>query len=305
MNLQMSQSAPLLPLKPATVKTLKRVTPSGVEATVRALAFPRDFLSKPAANRRAGEYIAERLRALGYTVAFQGAHRNVVALPGNLQGKPLTLIGAHYDSVSGTPGADDNASAVAGLIACADAVAAHKADTAVGFVAFNREEEQEDRGGMGLIGSSDFAEKYLPTSGLKIRAVHVLEMIGYRSTTPGSQRTPPGLPITLPATGDFLGVVGNAASASLVDAVLSMGRTYVPDLPVLGLKLPPGAELLLPVLRRSDHAPFWRVDIPALQWTDTAEFRNPHYHSAGDTPETLDYAFLASVTRLVLACVLD
>ena len=74
---------------------------------------------------------------------------------------------------------------------------------------------------------------------------------------------------------------------------------------MLGLKLPPGAEQMLPVLRRSDHAPFWRVGVPALQWTDTAEFRNPHYHGAGDTPETLDYEFLAAVTRVVLACVLD
>jgi Zn-dependent M28 family amino/carboxypeptidase len=303
MNLLHSQQAPLRPTSPKIVSALERITEAGVETTVRALAFSRDFLTEPEANRRAGEYIAERLRASEYEVTFQGEHRNIVALPKEAKGKPLTLIGAHYDSVPGTPGADDNASAVAGLIACADAIADQ--NVAVGFVAFNREEEQSDHGGQGLIGSSDFAEVYLPASGLAIRAVHVLEMIGYRDTTPGSQKTPPGLPISLPDTGDFLGIIGNAASGVLVDEVMSTARTYLPDLPVLGLKLPPGAEQFLPVLRRSDHAPFWRVGIPALQWTDTAEFRCPHYHSAADTPETLDYPFLAAVTRLVLACTLS
>jgi Zn-dependent M28 family amino/carboxypeptidase len=287
------------------VATLQKVTEAGLKATVRALAYPRDFRAESAANRRAGEYIAERLRALGYTVTVQGEHRNIVALPKSLSGRQLTLIGAHYDSVPGTPGADDNASAVAGLIACAEAVARQEKKPAVGFVAFNREEEQADRGGAGLIGSSDFVESYLPTSGLEVRAVHVLEMIGYSSARPGSQKTPPGLPIALPDTGDFLGVIGNAASAGLVDRVVSMAKTYVPDLTVLGLKLPPGAEQMLPVLRRSDHAPFWRTGVPALQWTDTAEFRNPHYHGATDTPETLDYGFLAEVTRVVLASVLE
>ncbi len=304
MNLQNAQQAETLPLNATVVAALERVTESGVEATVRELSFSRDFLSEPEANRRAGDYIADRLQAAGYKVIVQGEHRNIVALPENAMGRPLTLIGAHYDSVPGTPGADDNASAVAGLIACAEAVAALETEAAVGFVAFNREEEQADRGGVGLIGSTDFAESYLPTSKLDIQAVHVLEMIGYRDAAPGSQRTPPGLPILLPDTGDFLGIIGNAASASLVNTALSAAHTYVPDLPVLSLTLPPGAEQLLPVLRRSDHAPFWRMGIPALQWTDTAEFRNPHYHGPEDTQETLDYKFLASVTRAVLASVL-
>jgi Zn-dependent M28 family amino/carboxypeptidase len=291
MNLQNAQEAASLPLKPGTVAALETVTESGVEATVRALSFSRDFLSEPEANRRAGDYVAERLQAFGYTVTVQGEHRNIVALPKNAAGRPLTLIGAHYDSVPGTPGADDNASAVASLIACAEAVARLETEPAVGFVAFNREEEQADRGGLGLVGSTDFAESYLPVSGLDVRAVHVLEMIGYRDMSPSSQRTPPGLPISLPDTGDFLGIIGNAASAALVETALGAARTYVPELPVLGLTLPPGAEQFLPVLRRSDHAPFWRAGIPALQWTDTAEFRNPYYHGPADTPETLDYAF--------------
>ncbi len=305
MRLEDSRQAKPQQRHPERTAALQRVQETDLKATVHALAYPRDFLTEASANRRAGEYIAQRLRACGYTVTVQGEYRNIVALPKNPSTKPLTLVGAHYDSVPKTPGADDNASAVAGLIACAEAVAKQEKAPAVGFVAFNREEEQADRGGMGLIGSSDFAESYLPASGLEIRAVHVLEMIGYRSGKPGSQKTPPGLPISLPDTGDFLGVIGNAASAGLVDAVLSKAKTYVPELTVLGLKLPSGAEQLLPVLRRSDHAPFWRAGVPALQWTDTAEYRNPHYHSAADTPETLDYAFLAAVTRVVLACVLE
>ena len=304
MNLQTAHEAPLFPSKPSIVAALSHITKTDLKATVQALAFPRDFLTEPDANRRAGEYIAGRLRGAGYRVTVQGEHRNVVALPKNAKGKLLTLIGAHYDSVPKTPGADDNAAAVAGLIACAEAVARQTPGTDVGFVAFNREEEQSDHGNKGLIGSSDFSENYLPQSGLTIRAIHVLEMIGFRNTAPGSQRTPPGLPIALPSAGDFLGLIGNAASAALVDTALSMAHTYVPSLSVIGLKLPPGAEQMLPVLRRSDHAPFWRVGIPALQWTDTAEFRNPHYHSPADTPETLDYEFLEAVTRLAAACII-
>ncbi|MBC8104270.1 MAG: M28 family peptidase [Cytophagales bacterium] len=308
MRLEAAKDTPKQAPVPATVMALRTITEASLQATVQEVAVPRHFLADPEANRQVGEFLAKRLKALGYRVTVQGPHRNIVALPAaRAQDKPLlTLIGAHYDSVAGMPGADDNASAVAALIACAEALAkiAPAAGAGIGFVVFNREEFQADQRGAGLVGSRDFVEHYLPASGITVHAVHVLEMIGYRSAVPGSQRTPAGLPFSLPGTGDFVGVIGNAASASLVDAALGAARTYVPDLPTLGLKLPPGAEALLPVLTRSDHAPFWKAGIPALQWTDTAEFRNPHYHRPSDTPETLDYSFLAAVTRAVLACVM-
>jgi Zn-dependent M28 family amino/carboxypeptidase len=286
-----------------------------LEQTVRDLAFPRHFVAEPEANRRAGDYLVERLKALGYSVTITGESRNVVALPAGLSRRarsssvvgvadplPWTLVGAHYDTVPGSPGADDNASAVAALLGCAAVASRYlPADAHVCFVAFNREEVQSS--GQGLVGSTEFVRDYRPKSGMNVTAVHVLEMVGCTNDVPGSQATPPGLPLKLPDPGNWLGVVGNDRSAALVDTVLARARTYVPGFPVVGLTLPKGAEAHLPVLCRSDHAPFWAARIPALQWTDTAEFRNPRYHGAEDTPDTLDYAFLASVTRLVAACI--
>lgn len=281
----------------AVAKALAAISPKDLAQKVRTLAHPRHFAAQAEVNRRAGESIAGRLRTLGFDVTQEGDCRNVIALPPGATGRPLTLVGAHYDSVPLSPGADDNASAVAALLAAAAVVAARHTPANIGFVAFNQEEDD-------LRGSTEFVRRYLPQSGLTVRRIHVLEMVGFRAAAPGSQKTPPGLPIALPDTGDFLGLVGSAAAAPLIDAALTAARTYVASLTVLGLKLPPGAETQMPVLRRSDHAPFWDAGIPAVQWTDTAEFRNPHYHRPTDTPETLDYDFLADITRLLAACLL-
>jgi hypothetical protein len=86
---------------------------------------------------------------------------------------------------------------------------------------------------------------------------------------------------------------------------MSAGRAYVRDLPLLSLLVRHGLEVILPILKRSDHAFFWKRRTPALMWTDTSEFRNRHYHQPTDTPETLDYDFLAQVTRLLLVSVLS
>jgi Zn-dependent M28 family amino/carboxypeptidase len=154
-----------------------------------------------------------------------------------------------------------------------------------------------------LVGSTDFVTNYLPTSGLAIAGLHNLEMVGFCNHTPDSQCAPKGLPIKIPTTGDFLGVVGNHQSNFLVDRITQQAADYVPALPVIGLKIYLGAERLIPDLSRSDHDPFWRAGIPAVMWTDTSEFRNPNYHRVTDTPETLDYEFLAKVTKVLVASV--
>ena len=113
---------------------------------------------------------------------------------------------------------------------------------------------------------------------------------------------PKGLPVRLVRDrGDFLAVLGNRNSLQLLDSLLRTARGYWPDFPVVGLKIWCGLERRFHHLQRSDHAPFWQAGIPALMWTDTAEFRNPHYHQPSDKPETLDYGFLQSVTRLLIA----
>jgi hypothetical protein len=260
------------------------VTPEKLREWVTQIAVPRHPVAHPLANRRIAENIAMDLASMGYKVTFDGSDRNVVALPKKAT-EPLTIVGAHYDSVVTTPGADDNASGVAALLAAASVCKS----PSVAFVAFNREED-------GLIGSADFVRRWKP----RIAAAHVLEMVGYRSRKPGSQRRPPGLPIPVPDTADFLAILANGDSNRMLDAVIQTAGG-IPDLPVIGLKTFQGIEKLVPVLLRSDHASFWSARIPALMWTDTSEFRNPNYHKAGDTPDTLDYEFMADVVRLLVA----
>jgi hypothetical protein len=156
-----------------------------------------------------------------------------------------------------------------------------------------------------LQGSSDFVKSYLLKAGFKVRAAHILEMVGYASSEPGSQRVPTGLPIQISDKGDFLGLLANGISTTWMNSVLSHAGAYVPELPVTGLDVMLGLEKLFPVLSRSDHAPFWRANIPAVMWTDTSEFRNAHYHRDSDTPDTLDYRFLRHVTQLLTATVIS
>ena len=331
MRILHSADAPTIAPNARLVEILAAISEDFLRDVVRALAFPRHFTAAPTNNRLAADWIAAQFRAAGYQPFFQGQYANVVAAPltgtgvgvpswegpgvgngdqraaadkptplpsqeGNFR-KSILLVGAHYDTVPGTPGADDNASAVAALLACAKAVAEHAPNAPVCFVAFNREEEK-------LRGSADFVKAYLPTSGLRIRQAHILEMVGYCSHRPQSQRKPLSLPINIPSQGNFLGIIGNRRSNFLIDALLPQAQAYLPDLPVVGLQVYFGLERCCYHLLRSDHASFWRRGVLALLWTDTANFRNPHYHRRTDTPDTLDYAFLRRVTQLLLLQIL-
>jgi Zn-dependent M28 family amino/carboxypeptidase len=207
--------------------------------------------------------------------------------------KAKILVGAHYDSVQGTPGADDNASGVAALIAAAYAVGPQEE---VCYVAFDGEE-------CGFVGSRALVADL---GGHRPEQVHVLEMVGYTSKERGSQRNPVPV-IQAPTVGDFLGLVGTHGSRRLQDHVLATANCH--SFPVQGLFLPdvPLKKIgqISHHLLRSDHAPFWEKGIPDLMRTDTSEFRNPHYHLLTDTPETLDYEFLAGVTKLLVHAVLS
>jgi Zn-dependent M28 family amino/carboxypeptidase len=278
-------------------KIIETVSAATLKRTVETIAVPRHFRLEGEQNEWTAEWIANELRGFGYNVKFQGPYRNVIAtLPETAHGD-LTLIGAHYDSVPGTPGADDNASAVAAMLECARVIAGLDEPPPVCFAAFNCEED-------GLIGSTDFVKNYLPAASFKIKAAHILEMVGYCSHAEGSQNVPPGLPIKVPTVGNFIGILANRDSNSLIDHALERSATYLPGFPVLGLKTYLGVEKYLSVLGRSDHLPFWNAGIPAVMWTDTADFRNPNYHRKTDTPDTLDYDFMRSTTQLVLSCIL-
>ena len=245
--------------------------------------------------QRAKAYLIETFEGFGLSaepVPFKDhgiAYPNLVAVvPGDQNPEEVVLIGAHYDTVSVSPGADDNASGLAVLLEVARSVSRRPARCTVEFVAFSMEEQ-------GLLGSRAYSPRFLKAGPRFLGAV-VLECVGFTDPRPGSQRAPAGLPIKLPDAGNFIGIIGNTASESLCRSLEAAFSTHAPDLPAVSLTVPGRGELL-PDTRRSDHAPFWDIGLPALMLTDTADFRNPHYHQPSDLPETLNFTFMARLVR--------
>ena len=290
------------PRTPAPHAQVPELSPAALLALVKELAVPRPIGDIPA-NQRAAQIVRGHLEALGRRVVEHGTYKNLVALPPpTLQTLPppreraLTIVSAHFDSVEDTPGADDNASAVAVMIGVARALRRLDRDADVGYIAWNAEE-------MGIVGSEEWAREWAaaaPSLRPAIREVHVLEMLGFCSHAKGSQQTPPGLlsKLGLPTTADFIGVLGNHRARKIVARVVDAAADDS-AVDVVALQTYFGVERLLPSLDLSDHVRLWAVGIPAVLWTDTAFYRNPHYHQGSDTPATLDPAFLSGVAHLI------
>jgi Zn-dependent M28 family amino/carboxypeptidase len=220
--------------------------------------------------------------------------RNIVGRPGAQRGGSVMVLGAHFDSVPGTPGADDNASGVAVLLEAARLLSRAKLRSESLFCAFNLEE-------LDMIGSTHMA-KQLKSAGAKIDVMISLEMVGYTDSRPGSQKYPFGLKAFYPDRGDFISVIGNWNSGRLRRRFVQQMR-QVQGLPVETLSVP-GNGGFIPAVRLSDHSPFWDAGYPALMVTDTSFFRNPHYHRSTDTIETLDIDFMAKVCEGVVRAML-
>jgi Zn-dependent M28 family amino/carboxypeptidase len=196
------------------------------------------------------------------------------------------LIGAHYDAVPGTPGADDNATGVAVLLELARAFATEPLSYPVRFLAFDMEE-------YGLLGSQAYATD-LKQQQQPLRLMLSLEMLGYCNSAPGSQRYPAGLQYFYPNRGNFIALIGNLSTIpDLIRLTRRIRKAGTPSewLPV------PNKGLMVRQTRLSDHSPFWDRGYPAMMVTDTAFMRNPHYHQPTDTIETLDLDFLTGVCR--------
>jgi hypothetical protein len=207
------------------------------------------------------------------------------------------LIGAHYDSVTGTVGADDNASAVAVLLETARALQAaaggRSLDLKVTFVAFALEEPPVY--GTRFMGSRVYAAK-AKREKLSLDGMICLEMVGYTCREPGCQHYP--FPLTFfgyPKEGNFIGIVGNFSSRSF-SRKLVKSFNQNPGLPVVSLSVPLDGWIL-PAVRLSDHASFWDKSFPAVMVTDSAFFRNPHYHLPSDTMDKLDLDFMAELVK--------
>jgi Zn-dependent M28 family amino/carboxypeptidase len=245
-------------------------------------------------------FVEKELRSYGLEVesdyfSYRGrTFRNLIGHQGDKQNGSLIVLGAHFDSVQGTPGADDNASGVAVLLEAARLLARAQMRSRALFCAFNLEE-------LNMVGSGYFAKK-LKSAGTKVDAMVSLEMVGYADSRPGSQRYPLGLKFFYPDRGDFIGVIGNWNSASLLRRFARQMR-QVRGLSVETLSVP-GNGGLIPAVRLSDHAPFWDAGYPALMITDTSFYRNPNYHGSTDTLETLDLDFMGKVCEGVVRGVL-
>ncbi|MGH7151766.1 MAG: M28 family peptidase [Planctomycetota bacterium] len=199
----------------------------------------------------------------------------------------IVVVGAHYDTVPGSPGANDNATGTASLLALARAFAGKRPARTLRFVAFANEERPYS--GTEIMGSRVYALG-CHKRGEEIVAMLSLETMGYYSTYPGSQRYPFPFSLLYPSTGDFIAFVGNVGSRDLVRKVVESFRRTTP-FPSEGGALPGS----VPGVGWSDHASFWEQGYPGVMVTDTAPFRYPHYHTAEDTPEKIDYGRLARV----------
>lgn len=284
----------------------KNVTMAELKDHVRALTVDigERSVRRPENLARTEAYIVSFYRDLGISVKTAPySYRdvtvaNVVAdVAFKNDAAERFLVGAHYDSVAGTVGADDNASAVAVQLETARHLAAlappEDLDLTVRFVFFALEEPPAfDTPQMG----SRVYARQAKRSGEKIDGMICLEMVGYTCSTPGCQNYPfPLMFFDYPDTGEFIGIVGNLRSRGLTR---SLARAFAenPGLPVIPLTVPLGGWLM-PSIRLSDHSAFWDHGFKAVMITDSAFYRNPHYHLPSDTMEKLDYGFMAEVVE--------
>jgi hypothetical protein len=218
-------------------------------------------------------------------------------LAGGAKAKEVVVVGAHYDTAAGAPGADDNASGVAALLAIARSLSASKHAPArtIRFVAFVNEEPPYFWNAE--MGSLVYA-KACKQHGDDVVAMLSLETLGYYRDAPGTQKYPPIVRWFYPDRGDFVAFVGNLGSRSLVREAVGAFRGAA-AFPSEGAALPS----FVTGVGWSDQWSFWQVGYPGVMVTDTAPFRNPHYHQMGDTPDTLDYERLARVTDGLVAVV--
>jgi Zn-dependent M28 family amino/carboxypeptidase len=268
-----------------------------VDIGERSVLFPGNL-------RKTAEYIRDFYRSMGLEArlepySYHGFEVANVIAEISLGRNPAKriLIGAHYDSVAGTVGADDNASAVAVQLETARQLALLEGqaglDLVVVLVSFALEEPPVY--GTRFMGSRVYAEQARRRNE-PIDGMLCLEMVGYACAEPGCQSYPfPLMFFGYPKEGNFIGVVGNFDSRDLTRSLFDSFRDNS-GLPAIKLTVPFNGWIM-PAVRLSDHASFWDEGFPAVMITDSAFYRNPHYHLASDRMDTLDYRFMAELVR--------
>ncbi len=257
-------------------------------------------LSRPKTIQAAIGYIEGQWSDMGlkhsrecYDAMGDEATNLIVERVGGKRADEIVLLGAHYDTVFSTPGADDNASAVAVLLEVSRLLREYTGKRTARFVAFACEEPPYFH--MASMGSQYHARQSR-VRGDKTIGMLCLEMVGYYSLTKGSQMVPPGIPKWMhrffPRRGNFLAAVGNMPSWKLWWQFRRGFKRGTRRLPLFSICLPETIQ----EIRLSDNSSFWDQGYPALMLTDTSFLRNPNYHQASDTPETLDYPRMTDVT---------
>ncbi len=246
------------------------------------------------ALQESADYVEKSLTRAGLAVdrqAFEVEGRICYNLEAVVSGSDLSdeivIVGGHYDSVQGCPGANDNATGVAATLELARIFAARKPRRSIRFLAFVNEEPpyfQTDS-----MGSRVYSRR-CRERGDKVVAMLSLETMGYYSDEKGSQRYPVPFGLMYPSTGNFIAFVGNFSSRKLVRQVVASFREHTQFPSEMGA-LPGG----IPGVGWSDHWSFWQEGYPGLMVTDTAPYRYDHYHEASDTPDKVDYDRLARV----------
>ena len=276
---------------------------------LQTLSIPRHHAQHPAGLNAIRDTLVNAFNAAGLQltlqdVVFAGATvPNIIGRQPGLELDTRTwIVDAHYDGVPNTPGADDNMTGVVATLEIAHVLSRYRFRNSLRYIGFSYEE-------LGLVGSGFYVQSGIP-AWEDIAGVLNMEMIGYYSDAPNSQSVPFGFELLFPQAiadvsadefrGNFLTVVGNAASQPPVEAYLAACDTYVPDLRRIPLVVP-GNGQIAPDLRRSDHSRFWDAGMQALMLTDGSEFRNSNYHTPADAPATIDMDFLVKNTKATLA----
>ncbi len=290
---------------------LDQVSADRIRYHIKVLEGVRHPIAGLAALTRTARYIEVSLESLGYSVNRQSfidngqPFDNIVATRKGMSAPDeRVLVIAHFDTVSNSPGADDNASGVAAMLEMAYLLGEHRYERTVQFVAVNLEERDSGESQtVTMTRGSRALAQHANDESWNITAAIVFEMVGFADSKV-KQRTPPGLPIRLRDRADFIGVVGNEDSKELVTTFCSCIDSHRIPLPYQQLVVP-GTGGGLPDVRRSDHAPFWDAGYRAVMITDTAEYRNDNYHRESDRIETLNLSFAANVCRAAIAMVCE
>ena len=290
-------------LSRATPNSERTVDPARLEAHVRKISLefgPRDVNHTENLDNVAA-YIKNEFSQTSAFVSEQvyrvqgKSFRNVIAHFGP-ETEERIIVGAHYDTAGPLPGADDNASGVAGLLELARLIDRQQLKVRLELVAFSTEEPPY----FGTVGMGSYVHAdSLRQQNVRVRAMYSLEMIGCFSDAPNSQYFPIGLLSALyPSTGNYIAVVGRVSDGFLVRRTKAAMRNAAP-LPVYSINAPqviPGVDL-------SDQRNYWHAGYNAVMITDTAFYRNRNYHTVHDTAEKLDYKRMAMVVEGVYAAV--